>query len=450
MADRSRMIKKKIFLPFFLTALCLIQPRQLWAVGSAGFENASYSAKTLSQADAVTARPQDGSTILFNPAGIGELKGIQTNLGAQVLDWRIFQRSSVTGKFSENEFKPIPLPSFYLTVNPGKLLNDRFAFGVAVNSPFGLSNKFPSISVARYAGYKNSLKMFATTLAGSIRLFKNFRIGAGATHYHMFDYGQTFNYPNSHILGGIPAADGKAYTETTGGGWGWDMGLLYKPAKKHRLGLNYRSSADIQVHGRAVIEDLVLGSAQGFSTFPHFQTGAHSDVPIPASLTFGYAYEPSAKWSVESDLGLTFWNIFTDQDFEFVQPNAVLRSLGTIPRNYHNTWNIQLGGKYKFRDNVDLMSGFFFYEAAAPKNHVDNFLPDANRYGWTLGFTYRITPRMTVDFNYLFILFGTRNISNPAQLAKSGDNIDGRYTSIIHGPMVSFTYQFDFPFQPKK
>jgi long-subunit fatty acid transport protein len=110
------------------------------------------------------------------------------------------------------------------------------------------------------------------------------------------------------------------------------------------------------------------------------------------------------------------------------------------------TWNLHFGGEYHLSNKTDLMGGFFFYQAASPKKHVDNFLPDANRFGWTLGTGHKFGKNATLDFNYVFILFAQRDISNPQQALKSGESIDGKYQSIIHGPMVTFTYRFDFPF----
>src|SRR3989338_1518418 len=125
------------FIWILISALSFSQP--VFAVGSAGFENASYSAKTLGQGNAVVARPQDPSTMTFNPAGLVELPGIQTNAGLQQLDWRIFHRNQVTGDHNQNEMKLLLIPTAYLSANPGELVNDRVAFGLGVNSPFGLS-----------------------------------------------------------------------------------------------------------------------------------------------------------------------------------------------------------------------------------------------------------------------------------------------------------------------
>jgi len=199
-----------------------------------------------------------------------------------------------------------------------------------------------------------------------------------------------------------------------------------------------------------LIDDLVSGLAQGYDTAPHFQSGAHTQLHLPQNFTFAYAYEPSQEWAVEFDLGLTGWGMFKEQDYEFDRNNATLRGLGTIPRDYDTTWSFNFGGHRRINDRLDLLGGFFFYQKAAPKKHIDNFLPDAHRYGWSLGTSYQINERLSFDVAYLFILYATQHISNPQIPAKGGENIDGRYTSILHGAFVSFTYQFDFPFEKGK
>ncbi len=427
---------------FVLILAVAFSPNYAFAVGSSGFENASYTPKSLGQSNAVVARPQDGSTVYINPAGIVDLKGVQTNIALQGLHWKIFHRNNVTGDHNDNNSKLILIPGFYLTANPGKILNDRLAFGLSVNSPFGLSSSFPAEGVGHYTGYKNDLKTIATTMAGAIRITDWMNVGAGATHYWIYNYGQRFNYPNGFILGNAAFADGTAFTETTGTGWGWNLGLLLKPFQHHSVGVSYRSRANVKVDGRVVIDDLVLGLAQGYDTAPHFESGAHSDVTIPSNITMGYGYKPNDKWSVEFDMGITGWQDFVDQNFVFDRGNAVLNSLGTITRNYQTTWSFHLGGDYQLNDKTKLLAGFAFYEAAAPKNHVDNFLPDANRFLWSLGYSYSFTKNMSIDFAYIMMLFATRHISNPDVVAKSGRSVDGRYTSILHGPMLAFSYKF--------
>jgi long-chain fatty acid transport protein len=432
---------------FVLLHTTLLSPRSLFAVGSSGFENASYSAKTLAEGNAVVARPQDPSTVSFNPAGLTELPGVQFNLGSQLYDFRVFHRNQVTGDHNQSNGKVLVIPTLALSANPGKLLDDRFAFGLAVNSPFGLSTSFPTIGMGRYTGWKNYLKLAATTIAGAVKLNDKLSVGAGATNYWAYAYGQYLNYPNANILSSPGARDGRAWLDSNGYGWGWNFGILAKPHPKHRLGFSFRSKADVDVHGQVKIDDLVSAAAQGYDSGPHFVSGAHAQLQLPQNFTWAYAYVPSDKWAVEFDFGLTGWGILKELDYDFDRNNSTLRGLGTIPRDYDDTFSLNLGGHYRLNEKTDFQTGFFFYQAASPKKHVDNYLPDTHRYGWSLGTSYQITQWLRTDLTYLFILYATRHISNPQIPAKGGDNIDGRYTSILHGAFISFNVEFDFPFE---
>ena len=432
-----------------VTAIFLAFPSPVFAVGSSGFENASFSARSLAQGNAVAARPEDPSTMMFNPAGLLELPGVQTNLGLEMLDFRVFHRNRVTGDHNQNRGRLLLIPSLYLTANPGELLDNRVAFGLGVNAPFGLTSYFPTIGMGRYTGWENYLQMAATTLSGAVKITDQLSIGAGATNYWAYKYGQKLNYPNANILSTPGLRDGRADLTTNGFGWGWNIGILAKPSPKHRFGFSFRSKADVNVHGQVKIDDLISAAAQGYDTGPHFVSGAHSQIHLPQNFTWAYAYEPSDKWAIEFDMGLTGWHIFKDQDYEFDRNNPTLRGLGTIPRDYTDSWSFHLGGHRQMSKTMDLLGGFFFYQEAAPKKHFDNFLPDTNRYGWTVGTSYKITNRARLDLCYLFILYARRGISNPQIPAKGGENIDGRYTSILHGGFVSLNYQFDFPFAKK-
>lgn len=442
------LMKKKIALFFvsFLTFILSLSPLA-FAVGSSGFENASYSAKTLAQGNAVVARPQDPSTSSFNPAGLTELEGIQVNGGTQLYNFLVFHRNNLTGDHNQSNGRLLVIPALSLSANPGDLLDDRFAFGLSVNAPYGLSTSFPTIGMGRYTGWKNYLKMAATTMAGAVKLNEKLSVGAGATNYWAYAYGQYLNYPNANILSTPGARDGRAWLHSDGYGWGWNFGILAKPHKKHHVAFSFRSKADVDVHGQVKIDDLVSAAAQGYDTGPHFVSGAHSQLQLPQNFTWAYAYVPSEKWSVEFDFGLTSWSILKELDFDFDRNNATLRGLGTSPRDFTDTFSYHMGGHYRLNQKTDLQTGFFFYQAASPKNHIDNYLPDANRFGWSLGTSYQVTDWLRFDLAYLFILYATRRISNPTVPAKGGDNIDGRYTSILHGAFASFTCEFDFPFE---
>lgn len=441
---------KRILSAFTILALLsLLFPASSFAVGSSGFENASYTGRSLGQGNAMAARAEDPSTIMFNPAGLVDLPGVQTNLGVALYDLRIYHRNNLTRDKTSNQPQLLEIPAFYLTANPGKKLDNRVAFGLAMNSPFGLTTYFPSVGMGRYEGWENYLQMLSSTFSGALKLTDKLSVGAGVTNHWAYKYGQKLNYPNGNILG-IAAADGKADLTTNGYGWGWNFGALYKPTPKHRLGFSFRSKSDLNMHGQVKIDNIISPAAQGYDTGQNFVSGAHTQLHLPQNFTWAYAYVPSDKWAVEVDLGLTGWHIFKEQDYEFDRNNATLRGLGTVPRDYEDTVSVHLGGHRKINKKTDLLGGFFFYQAAAPKKHFDNFLPDSNRFGWAIGTSYNLTERARLDLSYIFILYARRYISNPQLPAKGGDNVDGRYTSILHGAFISFNYQFDFPGSKKK
>jgi len=193
----------------------------------------------------------------------------------------------------------------------------------------------------------------------------------------------------------------------------------------------------------ARVEGLILGALQGFDTEPFWESGIHSDVQLPANLTVGYAYVPSDKWAAEVDLGWTMWSVFADQNIVFDRPNATANALGTIPRNFHNSYSLNIGGHYRLNPKMDLLGGVFLYSDAAPTDTFDVVIPDSNRYATTFGMTYSITDKLDYTLTYLAILFERRSISNPGVLAKTGQSVDGEYLTFVHGIMTGFTYRFD-------
>ncbi|HNV87114.1 MAG TPA: outer membrane protein transport protein, partial [Candidatus Omnitrophota bacterium] len=141
-------------------ALIASFPTQGLAVGSSAFENASFSAKSLAQSNAVVAQADEPAAISYNPAGIVGLKGLQIQANDSFLSM-ITHVSTEAGDHPRSTGTIDQVPTGYVTVNPGPVLNDRVAFGVGMDSPFGLSNQWDSNDpIVHYTGWKNYLKMY--------------------------------------------------------------------------------------------------------------------------------------------------------------------------------------------------------------------------------------------------------------------------------------------------
>lgn len=445
--------KNKILAILIVIAIIFAHPELLFAVGSSGFENASYSARSLGQGNAVVARPQDPDTVAFNPAGIPELEGTQVGGNVEGIHVVTWHKSAVTHNTEKSANLLTFVPTGYVTHNLGERFDNRIGVGTGFNFPFGLSNRYPShAEMARYAGFRNDIKLAALHFAAGAKVHEKLNLGASAINYRIYQYDQIFAYPNGAVLNPAdPTAfhDGQANTYQHGNAWGWTASALLKPIEKHTIGVQYRSRVNIETNGRAVITGLQgiagVGSAcdlQGFDTCPYWESGIHSDVQLPQQITVGYAYIPSPKWSAEVDVAWTGWSVFADQDISVDRPNAVTQALGRIPRNFHNTLSLNFGGHYKPGQKIDWLWGGWMYSAASPKENFDSVIPDSNRFAVSGGFTYPLTKKLDVTTIAFVNLWEKRSIENREHFAKNRVSNDGQYITFVYAVMTGFKYKF--------
>jgi long-chain fatty acid transport protein len=69
---------------------------------------------------------------------------------------------------------------------------------------------------------------------------------------------------------------------------------------------------------------------------------------------------------------------------------------------------------------------------------VEPLLPDANRNGYNIGFGYKITDNVSLDFSYLFIKFDDREVTN--SVPEIG--LNGVYTSYVDLFGINIGYTF--------
>ena len=108
-----------VVLGSFLTFVLF--PASLFAVGSSGIENASFSAKSLAQGNGVVAQADEPAAISYNPAGIVYLPGLQVQPTVNFLSiFTSFQ--SRTPERVEDEHSTgtiVPVPTGYIVDEAG-------------------------------------------------------------------------------------------------------------------------------------------------------------------------------------------------------------------------------------------------------------------------------------------------------------------------------------------
>src|SRR5687768_10357142 len=103
-----------------------------FAVGSSGFENASYSARSLGKGNAVVADPEEASTVAFNPAGLTELDGTQIE-SSVIMIAPITSYEGASGTSNDGASTPFStVPTTFVALATPI---DNFKVGLGANSP---------------------------------------------------------------------------------------------------------------------------------------------------------------------------------------------------------------------------------------------------------------------------------------------------------------------------
>ncbi len=440
-------MKKKLLSLLAILSITFISfAHYAFAVGSAGFENATFSAKSLGQSNATVAQADEPAAISYNPAGIVDLPGLQVQQDLGLISIFTHYSSSIQPDMTSSG-TIVPVPTGYMTVNPGDLLDNRVAFGMGSDFPFGLMNKYDSSHGAvHYTGWRNYLKMFTIKPTVSVKLLDWLSIGGGPVWYRVMDYGGIQAYPNAVAAAqGLTAltTDGQVRLNLSGQTWGWQMGMLAKPHKQHQFGVYFRSP--VTVHTRGLIK------AEG-ATGGNFETGGSAKLDLPYNFTFAYAFKPTDKSTIETDFGYTRWSAHDRVYFDHNPTNltradnAVLSAIGPADKDYNDGFSAHLGGNHKFTDKFTLLAGTLFYWQVVPKDHWIPAIPDGNRLAFSAGGSYKITKHFQADLTYFTWFVFRRRIENNIG-ATLGTSVDGKYYGYLQELMISLTYHWDDIFE---
>jgi long-chain fatty acid transport protein len=442
---------KKVLSSVILMAFISLTPAPAFAVGGGGFENASFSAKQISMSGSGTASPDEPAAISYNPAGIVDLPGVQFQGDANFLSMLTWKDNSATGDTHSSGTLSF-VPTGYLTINPGKMFQDKLALGVGSDSPFGLMNKYNSSDPAvHYAGWRNYLKMYTIKPTLAYKITDKISLGGGPMWYRIYDFGGIQGYPNNlaTLPFGVTTTDGQVRLNTSGNKWGWQMGTLIKLTPKHRLGYYFRSPVVVKTSGLAKVENSDF-SGIGLIGPHNFETGVHTKVALPMNMTWAYAYQPTAKTFYEADFTWSHWKTYKRQYF-VTDPSgnavddAILNAIRQGDKDYHDGYGIQLGVSHKLTKKLTLRGGSFFYFTPIPEKNFIPAVPDSNHLSLSIGLGYAISKYLTADIAYSNAFYFQRKIANsvaenPALLNSS---VDGNYTSYMQEFTISLTAHWD-------
>lgn len=426
----------------WLAALLVLGAVSPTTVRAAGYGIYEQGATALGMAGAATASVNDASAVFFNPSNLTRLEGRRWISGGVTLlqpftsfaGWSASPGYGVTEEMEDQAFYP---PTFYY----GARFRERFAYGLGVNSPFGLgvSWKEPDAFTGRSIVTKADLRTINANLSLAASLDDAWSFAAGFNA--LFAQVEIDNRTVIPAPGGGGAQLDVASTKLSGGyepGYGWNLALSYQGDKSWRFGAYYRSHVIIHLSGDADFQQIPTGNATVDATVA---AGLPPDQPVntvlrfPALWSAGLAWYPDPDCTVEVDLGFAGWSLFRDLPINLETTPSRNR---VIEENYDDTFQVRVGAEQRFR-SLTLRGGYYYDEAAAPPESVSPLLPDAGRNGVTLGIgkSFGEGGRWTLDA-YELALF----VQHRTTEGVNRDDFDGEYKSYVNACGLALAYRW--------
>ena len=382
------------------------------AASSAGFSLIEESASGLGNAFAGgAASAEDASTVFFNPAGMTRLSGSQLSL--------VLHAIKPTAEFSNTASvaaagRPLggnggdagnwtPVPNFYYVTE----LSQNLRAGLGISSPFGLKTEYDPSWMGRFQAIKSDLKTININPALAYKINDQLSVGAGLNAQYI-----SAELTNAVYLGAGPEGQAKV----KGDDWsvGYNLGVLYELNPATRFGLAYRSDVRHKLEGDVT-----------FTGVPAPNGPISAEITLPETVSLSGFHQINPQWAMMGDITWTRWNRF--QELRIVRNTGITVGQPTI-ENWDDTYRFALGASYQQSKQLKLRGGIAYDQSPVSDAYRTARIPDADRTWLTVGATYQLSAKSSMDFGYahIFVANATININNPSptpgKLAGSYDN----------------------------
>ena len=407
-------------------ALCATSAR------AQGFSVYEHDTCTMGRAGVGVASPcSGGSAVFFNPAGIvtGQAGRWNVSTGVTMIPPRGSFVPDGGGTATDLVDNNIPVPNIYVT----RQIGSRFAVGVGMFAPYGLTTEWPTTSPGRFLSYKASIKGIYIQPTVAFRVNPRIQVGAGIDIVRSaVDLKQrvdlssqpfpgtpyTFGtLPQTSVPVGTDFADARLHGAATA--YGAHFGIIFRPTDALSLGVRYLTGVTIEGEGYAGFTQVATGLrllGPLSATLPtgtpidaivagQFTTGGRlvtqtvkASIPMPSQLVAGFDLRVMEGLHLMADAQLTNWSAFE-------QLPLTLGVIGpdTLYENYSNTVGFRAALEYALTPKLNLRGGFLTHAAAAPDHSVTPLLPEAKRVEGTIGAGYQLTSGIRIDAAYQVI-----------------------------------------------
>jgi len=371
-----------------------------------------------------TARAEDAGTIFSNPAGMARLGdgALQVSLLPLYLDTRFGSDSSRTTTSGPDGDASSWLPLGGVEYVHG--LSPNVKLGLAVGGYFGLALDYENGWVGRY--YLDNIQLQAVTLepALSFRANERWSFGVGAAvHYGMFKEEVAIN--NTPILlPGEAQPDGRLKIDATTWAVQANLGVLWEPSDRTRVGLQYLSQASLDFSDTPEFTGLRPALETALDAAGVLGTRLDVGMKMPQAVRLGSFHALSDDWDLMADIGWEQWSRFGKVDILLASDDAT--SI-TVDRRYQDVWHAAIGARKRASDPWDLRFGAS-YDSSMVKD-VDRTpdLPLGATTRLAVGAEYRYSKDAAFAFGYELVWGG--NLPMDVERGPLAGRVAGEYSN---------------------
>ncbi len=462
-------------MPRYRVTIVLVAILSLLAAGTAwsqGFGVYEQSTCAMGRAGAGVAAPcPDASSVFFNPAGLS-FDSVQIGLGGVVINPYGKFVDRTTGQVSKLNDRWYPAPNVYLSAPLAK----RFAFGVGIFAPYGLTTDWPADSEGRYLGYKSLVQGIYLQPTLAVKLSDKLSVGAGLdVTYLNVQLRQRVDLSTQPLPAGLPVPPGSTFAllgvkagtdfadlNLKGHAWhtGYHLGILVKPTERFALGARFLSGQEVDVDNGTIETTQIsvpytlpfsipggppAGTPLDALLKPQFAAGAPlgnqtaaTRLPLPAQFVAGTAFQVVPRLKLLVDYQFTRWS-----KFDQLPINGVFLK-STVTESYRDSHGVRLGTEISLGNKSVLRGGADFHTAAAPDQTVTPNLPEGWRNEYSVGFGRELWERFRFDVAYLHVVQPDRagRTTNGGKAVPTVADNNGTYSFGAHLIGLSVSMKF--------
>ncbi|MGL4826127.1 MAG: outer membrane protein transport protein [Vibrionaceae bacterium] len=407
--------------PLHLSVLCsaLLSASVLFSSSAfaAGFQVNGQSATGLGRAFAGDAVIADNASVMArNPAAMSLFDRPQLSLGLINIETDVTVKGATyttllgSQQLADTQIGGTsPVPNIFYT-HP---VSDKLTLGGAIYSNFGTKTEFASDYTANQFGGLTDLKSFNVGISAAYKVTPQLSLGAGIDF--IYGMGKLRRDPPP-LVSSIMGIQHALSIDVSGSGIGANVGAVYQVNDKHRFGLSYRYSPEIEASGDVIYLDKQVGDLI---------------IPLPNIAEFSGFHQTTPRLALHYSLQWIDWSTF----------DTLTTTDGTTLSQYawQDGWHISLGTTFTLDNNWTLRAGYM-YDTSAQDQITSISVPDSDRQWFSAGVSYAFSPQSTFDFGVTYLM--GEDVKVHETMLGSLYQVDAttRANALLYG--VQYSYKF--------